>query len=199
MGNGHPVAALVTTRQVADKFKLPYFNTVSFLWTHTFRSLEIPNLGVFQLKNGQNHSHFTPSKKWEPPEVSVPISQLPWWRRRWWWVIWEQNGSIETITLRRVSQSDCDKAWKSLQPSNGTTLLETVFSTTPQHSEMFCIKALKSCVDRKKRITCWPTSFILPVEEHICDQSLYTLYRINWAKLFTENSAMARLLDILRG
>lgn len=29
MGNGHPVAALVTTRQVADRFKLPYFNTVS--------------------------------------------------------------------------------------------------------------------------------------------------------------------------
>lgn len=28
MGNGHPVAAVVTTRHVAERFKLPYFNTV---------------------------------------------------------------------------------------------------------------------------------------------------------------------------
>lgn len=27
MGNGHPIAAVVTTREVADRFKLPYFNT----------------------------------------------------------------------------------------------------------------------------------------------------------------------------
>ncbi|XP_067943813.1 ethanolamine-phosphate phospho-lyase-like isoform X2 [Watersipora subatra] len=27
MGNGHPIAAVVTTREVADQFKLPYFNT----------------------------------------------------------------------------------------------------------------------------------------------------------------------------
>ena len=28
MGNGHPIAAVVTTKAVADRFKLPYFNTV---------------------------------------------------------------------------------------------------------------------------------------------------------------------------
>jgi len=28
MGNGHPIAAVITTREVADKFNLPYFNTV---------------------------------------------------------------------------------------------------------------------------------------------------------------------------
>ena len=37
------------------------------------------------------------------------------------------------------------------------------------------------------------------VKEQICEQASYTLHHINRAKLFTENSAMARLRDILRG
>ena len=36
------------------------------------------------------------------------------------------------------------------------------------------------------------------VEERICEQASYTLHHINSAKLFSENSAMARLRDILR-
>ena len=38
-----------------------------------------------------------------------------------------------------------------------------------------------------------------PVKEQICEQASYNLHHINRAKLFTENSAMARLQDILRG
>ena len=37
------------------------------------------------------------------------------------------------------------------------------------------------------------------VKEQICEQASYTLHHINRAKLFTENSAMARIRDILRG
>ena len=39
----------------------------------------------------------------------------------------------------------------------------------------------------------------LSVKEQICEQASYTLHHIDRAKLFTENSAMARLGDILRG
>ena len=39
----------------------------------------------------------------------------------------------------------------------------------------------------------------MTVKEQICEQASYTLHLINRAKLFTENSAMARLWDILRG
>ena len=38
---------------------------------------------------------------------------------------------------------------------------------------------------------------MLPVYLHICEQALNTLHHINREKLFTENSAMARLWDIL--
>jgi len=31
MGNGHPVAAVVTTKEISQSFKLPYFNTVGLL------------------------------------------------------------------------------------------------------------------------------------------------------------------------
>ena len=37
------------------------------------------------------------------------------------------------------------------------------------------------------------------VKEQICEQASYTLHHLNRAKLFTENSAMARLRDILKG
>ena len=37
------------------------------------------------------------------------------------------------------------------------------------------------------------------VQEQIREQTSYTLHHIDRAKLFTENSAMARLRDILRG
>jgi len=33
MGNGHPVAAVVTTKEISQSFKLPYFNTVGLLNT----------------------------------------------------------------------------------------------------------------------------------------------------------------------
>ena len=46
----------------------------------------------------------------------------------------------------------------------------------------------------KKRITAHTS-----VKEQICEQASYTLHHIIRAKLFTENSAMARLRDILRG
>ena len=37
---------------------------------------------------------------------------------------------------------------------------------------------------------------ITSVKEQICEQASYTLYHINRAKLFTENSAVARLRDL---
>ena len=43
------------------------------------------------------------------------------------------------------------------------------------------------------------TSKDLSVWEHICEQASNNLHHINRAKLFAENSAMARLRDIVRG
>ena len=42
-------------------------------------------------------------------------------------------------------------------------------------------------------------SYEFPVKEQIFEQASNTLHHINRAKLFTENSAIARLRDILRG
>ena len=42
-------------------------------------------------------------------------------------------------------------------------------------------------------------SVVPSVKEQICEQASYTLHHINRAKLFTENSAMARIRDTLRG
>lgn len=41
MGNGHPIAAVVTTREVADSFKLPYFNTVSQTFIVSIEDLKV--------------------------------------------------------------------------------------------------------------------------------------------------------------
>ena len=46
---------------------------------------------------------------------------------------------------------------------------------------------------------CKTCSYVPSVKEQICEQASYTLHHINRAKLFTENSAMARLRDIPRG
>ena len=45
----------------------------------------------------------------------------------------------------------------------------------------------------------WINEHCMPVKEQICEQASYTLHHINRVKLFTENSAMARLWDILSG
>ena len=39
----------------------------------------------------------------------------------------------------------------------------------------------------------------MSVSEQICEQASYTLHHLSIAKLFTENSPITRLRDILRG
>ena len=44
MGNGHPVAAVITTKAIAEKFSasgIEYFNTVSFTSTFIYTQIDI--------------------------------------------------------------------------------------------------------------------------------------------------------------
>lgn len=44
MGNGHPISAVVTTREIAESFEacgVEYFNTVSYHIVHSLKKLNI--------------------------------------------------------------------------------------------------------------------------------------------------------------
>ena len=78
-----------------------YFGLVSMEYPFNF---SVTIQGGLSIRNGQNRSNFTLSQKKVRAIIGlVPTSQLPWWcyieNER---TIWEQNGLIETPTLREI-------------------------------------------------------------------------------------------------
>ena len=66
-----------------------------------------------------------------------------------------------------------------------------------------CIKAFHRlkicCFTSLSHLNSYTFGHHQPVKWQICEQASNTLHRINRVKLFTENSAMARLRDTLKG
>ena len=85
MGNGHPVAAVVTTAEIAASFKacgVEYFNTVSTLISsHLVYPLTARVVGAPQIILQPVSSIFfcspLPSVTWQTPGLSIPQCCLP--------------------------------------------------------------------------------------------------------------------------